>query len=327
MLRARIRRCRTRASRVRGASKDVRKANPVRSTKPQKRHRPLLALAVVASIVLAGCTGGANAPSEEGLGVDVGFLPSTRDMTDKTDQLISFWNGTWIAALAVGAAVWLMILVCIVVYRKRKNDTRLPVQTRYHVPLEMMFTVIPVILVGTLFYFSQESTAVMQDTSEEEDLVIDIYGKQWSWDFVYTTDGVYYSGGRVELTGEVGDEEQLPTLYLPVGQTVEFHVHSRDVNHALWIPAFLYKVDMLPGRTNVFEVTPQREGTYSGKCAELCGEYHSEMLFNVEVVSQEEYDAVMQEYRDNDWVGDLPGELGREYDLPRYPAESGSEEH
>jgi cytochrome c oxidase subunit 2 len=299
----------------------------VRSTKPQKRHRPLLALAVVASILLAGCTGGANAPSEEGMGVDVGFLPSTRDMTDKTDQLITFWNGTWIAALAVGAAVWLMILVCIVVYRKRKNDNRLPVQTRYHVPLEMMFTVIPVILVGTLFYFSQESTAVMQDTSEEEDLVIDIYGKQWSWDFVYTTDGVYYSGGRVELTGEVGDEEQLPTLYLPVGQTVEFHVHSRDVNHALWIPAFLYKVDMIPGRTNVFEVTPQREGTYSGKCAELCGEYHSEMLFNVEVVSQEEYDAVMQEYRDNDWVGDLPGELGRGYDLPRYPAESGSEEH
>ena len=224
----------------------------MRSTKPQKRRRPLLALAVLASILLAGCTGGEHAPTEEGLGVDVGFLPSTRDMTDKTDQLITFWNGTWLAALAVGAAVWVMTLVCIIVFRKRKNDTRLPVQTRYHVPLEMMFTVIPVILVGTLFYFSQESTAVMQDTSEEEDLVIDIYGKQWSWDFVYTTDETYYSGGRVELTGEVGDEEGLPTLYLPVGQTVEFRVHSRDVNHALWIPAFLYKVDMLPGRTNTF---------------------------------------------------------------------------
>ncbi|MGC5627100.1 cytochrome c oxidase subunit II [Georgenia sp. Z1344] len=296
----------------------------MRSTQSHKRRTPLLAAAVTASLLLAGCAG-ENGPSEEGMGLDVGFLPSTRDMTDKTDQLISFWNGTWLAALAVGAAVWIMTLVCIVVYRKRKNDDRLPVQTRYHVPLEMMFTVVPVLLVGTLFYFSQSSTATMQDTSAEEDLVIDIYGKQWSWDFVYTTDGVYYSGGRMDLTGEEGVEETLPTLYLPVDQTVEIVVHSRDVNHAIWIPAFLYKVDMIPGRTNSFELTPTREGVYSGKCAELCGEFHSEMLFNVAVVPQEEYDAMMEEYRANGWVGDLPAELGRDYDLPRYPVESASE--
>lgn len=253
------------------------------------------------------------------MGLDVGFLPSTRDMTSKTDQLISFWNGTWIAALAVGAAVWIMTLICVVVYRKRKNDDRLPVQTRYHVPLEMMFTVIPVLMVGTLFYFTQESTAIMQDTSEEEDLVINIYGKQWSWDFVYTTDDVYSSGGRVDLTGEPGVEDTLPVLYLPVDQTVEIVVHSRDVNHSIWIPAFLYKVDMIPGRTASFEFAPTREGVYSGKCAELCGEFHSEMLFNVAVVSQEEYDEIMQEYRDNGWVGDLPADLGRNYDLPRHP--------
>ncbi|MGC5616316.1 cytochrome c oxidase subunit II [Georgenia sp. Z1491] len=296
----------------------------MRSTQSHKRRTPLLAAAVLVSVLLAGCAGD-RGPSEEGMGLDVGFLPSTRDMTDKTDQLISLWNGTWLAALAVGAAVWIMTLVCIVVYRKRKNDDRLPVQTRYHVPLEMMFTVIPVFLVGTLFYFSQASTATMQDTDGEEDLVVNIYGKQWSWDFVYTTDGVYFSGDRMSLTGEEGVEETLPTLYLPEGQTAEIVVHSRDVAHSIWIPAFLYKVDMIPGRTASFEVTPTREGVYSGKCAELCGEFHSEMLFNVAVVPQEEYDAMMQEYRDNGWEGDLPPELGRNYDLPRYPVESASE--
>ena len=66
-----------------------------------------------------------------------------------------------------------------------------------------------------------------------------------------------------------------PTLYLPVDKTVKIQLQSRDVIHSFWIIDFLYKKDMYIGRDNFWSFTPTREGTYAGKCAELCGEYHS----------------------------------------------------
>ncbi len=71
-------------------------------------------------------------------------------------------------------------------------------------------------------------------------------------------------------------------------------LESRDVIHSFWVPAFLYKKDMIPGRTNTFQIVPERQGMYLGKCAELCGEYHAGMLFQVDVVSPEEYQAEMK---------------------------------
>ena len=79
---------------------------------------------------------------------------------------------------------------------------------------------------------------------------------------------------------------------------MQFNLYSRDVIHSFWIPAFLDKMDMVPGRANTWQVTPTREGTYAGKCAELCGERHSGMLFNVKVVSQAEFDEWAQEQRE-----------------------------
>ena len=75
--------------------------------------------------------------------------------------------------------------------------------------------------------------------------------------------------------------------------------------HSFWVPAFLFKMDVIPGRTNQFEVTPNKEGTFIGKCAELCGVDHSRMLFTVKVVSQAEFDAHMQELRAKGQIGQL----------------------
>ena len=75
-----------------------------------------------------------------------------------------------------------------------------------------------------------------------------------------------------------------------MNKTVEIKEVSRDVVHSFWVPDFLYKKDMIPGKDNYMYFTPEKEGTFRGKCAELCGEYHSVMLFNVKVVSQDEYD-------------------------------------
>lgn len=287
------------------------------TSSPSRRPRALRTAAVAAAVALlaAGCT----------TDITTGYLPSTPDMTDKTADIMALWNGSWIAAMAVGVITWGLMIWCIVVYRKRKDDDQLPVQLRYHVPLELMYTVVPIILIGSLYVFSTQITYDTIDVEQEPDLNIEVYGKQWSWDFNYLDEDVYYSGGRVQLTGEPGVEETLPTLYLPVDQTVRITAVSRDVQHAFWVPAFLFKIDMIPGRENAFQVTPQQEGVYAGKCAELCGEYHSEMLFNVAVVSQEEFDAHMDELRDAGNVGRLGEELNRQYTLRSGSADEGSE--
>src|SRR5690606_29406418 len=137
----------------------------------------------------------------------------------------------------------------------------------------------------------------------------EVVGKQWSWDFNYLDDGVYETGQQAVLTGQEGVEATLPTLYLPLGERIEFELNSRDVIHSFWVPVFLYKKDILPGHTNYFQIVQERLGTYAGKCAELCGEYRSEMLFNVEVVTPEEYEQHMQGLRDRGQTGELGDDL------------------
>jgi cytochrome c oxidase subunit 2 len=180
-------------------------------------------------------------------------------------------------------------------------------------------------MIGVLYVFTARDTTVIEDTSAEPDLVVEVYGKQWSWDFNSLDDDVWDSGVHVADVG-APDPEPVPTLYLPVDELVEFHLQSRDVIHSFWVPAFLYKKDVFPGQTNVFQVTPTREGLYEGKCAEFCGEHHAGMLFQVAVVSREEYDAHMAELRDAGQTGRLGPELDRQQvngDDGAIPAEEG----
>ena len=104
-------------------------------------------------------------------------------------------------------------------------------------------------------------------------------------------------------------EESMPVLYLPVDKKTELRLETRDVIHSFWIIDFLYKKDMYIGKDNSWSFIPTRVGEYAGKCAELCGEYHSMMLFNVKVVEQDEYDAYIESLRD---AGNT-GQVGLEF--------------
>ena len=278
---------------------------------PRRTRRPALkwaGIAAVAAVALSGC-------SEQ---VQRGWLPGSSDaeVTNQTGRITDLWVGSWIAALIVGLITWGLMLWCVAVYRKRKSDDVLPVQLRYHVPLEIMYVILPIVMVGVLFYFTNRDVTEITDTSGEADVHVQAIGKQWSWDFNYLDDDVYDTGQHAQnVGGTEGVLDDQITLYLPVGETVEFTLDSRDVIHSFWVPAFLYKLDMIPGKTNHFQVTPQQEGLYRGKCAELCGEEHSSMLFNVKVVSREEYDAHIDELRDKGQTGALGLEYSRLQDL------------
>ncbi|GAB2680143.1 cytochrome c oxidase subunit II [Thalassiella azotivora] len=257
----------------------------------------------MAALVTAGCS------AEQ---LSTGYLPTERDTTNQVNRVIDLWNGSWIAALVVGVIVWGLTIWCVVAYRRRKDETGLPAQIRYNVPLELLYTVVPVFMVAVLFYFTARDQSEIEARDPNPDVTINVIAKQWAWDFNYVDADVYESTEQVPLDGTEAPEELIPTLYLPVDQSVEVVLQARDVIHSFWVPAFLYKKDMIPGRTNHFTVTPQREGVYKGKCAELCGEYHSEMLFNVEVVSQERFEEEMQELRDRGQTGQLGMDLSRQ---------------
>lgn len=205
----------------------------------------------------------------------------------------------------------------LVVYRKRKGDNTVPPQMRYNNPIETLFTVVPLILVVGFFAFTARDLAAIEEPVKNPDVKIEVIGKQWSWDFNYVKENVYSSGIQSQFDGEEGSEAALPTLYLPVNKSVQIDLRARDVIHSFWVIDFLYKKDMLPGKTNhmYFETTTQT-GTFRGKCAELCGEYHSMMLFNVKIVSPAEYQAHIESLKASGNVGQLDDSYNRNQNLP-----------
>ena len=271
---------------------------------PRSRGRSMAtwaAVAVVAMVALSGC--------ELGEAKD-GFLP--RGVTENSERVRTLWIGGWIALLVVGALVWGLILWCVVAYRRRRDDNELPVQLRYNVPLEILYTIVPIFMIAVFFFYTARDQSVLLDTEQDPAVTVNVVGKQWSWDFNYLEADVHETGSQAILTGEPGAEETIPTMYLPMGERVEFVLTARDVIHSFWVPQFLQKLDMIPGRVNKFQVVPTEEGTFKGKCAELCGAYHSAMLFNVKVVPRAEFDAHMEDLKSQGQTGLLGIDLNRE---------------
>ena len=274
------------------------------SARPQRRALLLTCLGLTCSVALSGC----NAS------VSRGFLP--QGVTSESGSIIKLWTGSWLAALGVGVLVWGLILWCVVAYRRKKDDVGLPEQLRYNVPIEILYTIVPVFMVAVLFFYTARLESTEMDVSAKPDVTINVVAKQWNWDFNYIDAGTFESSTMVALTGKPGVAATLPALYLPVNKRVEFVLTSRDVIHSFWVPQFLRKLDVIPGKVNRFQVVPTEIGTFQGKCAELCGAYHSSMLFQVKVVSQAAYDAHMAELKAKGNIGMLSNSLSREQIQP-----------
>jgi cytochrome c oxidase subunit 2 len=262
--------------------------------------------ATVLVLALSGCTDEFSR----------GWLPGVSGVTNHTDRIVGLWTTAWIILWLVGLIAWALMGWAILVYRRRKGETGMPAQLRYNNPIEVLFTIIPLILVIGFFAFTARDIAAIEQPTENPDVVIEVIGKQWSWDFNYVDANVYESGIQAQFEGQMGVPETLPALYLPVGKTVQIDLRSRDVIHSFWVIDFLYKKDMFPGKTNHMYFTPQVEGTYMGKCAELCGEYHSMMLFQVKVVPQAEYDTYLASLVAKGQTGQLDSSLDRNQNLP-----------
>jgi cytochrome c oxidase subunit 2 len=211
-------------------------------------------------------------------------------ITTQGKIVISLWQGSWIAGMLVGAVVWGLIVWAVIFHRKRGD--KLPPQVRYNMPIEILYTVIPFVLIAVLFYYTAKDEDALDALPPNPDVTVNVVGFQWSWEFDYPQPG---GQPDVKQTGAMWDpakpdsQQHLPVLEIPAGERVQFNLTSPDVIHAFWVPEFLFKRDVLPGHPNHFQITATKTGTYIGHCSELCGVYHSRMLFTLKVVTPQEY--------------------------------------
>jgi cytochrome c oxidase subunit II len=264
-----------------------RQVNDPHSRAAVRRRRRVIGaglLAALVAVAASGCT-----PQE------IFFIGMPDPASEQGEIVQGFWQGAWITAWAVGFLTWGLMLWSFVAYRRRKNNTELPVQTRYNLPIEILYTVAPLIVVFGIFAFALRDGPPLTKVTDDYDHSVGVVGFRWGWTFNYLDEDTY----------DIGTPQVNPTLWLPVDERVRFTLNSPDVIHSFWIPVMLFKMDVIPGQVNQFEMTPNRIGTYAGKCAELCGTDHARMLFTVNVVSRDDYEAHMAELKSNGQTGQL----------------------
>lgn len=201
--------------------------------------------------------------------------PASREASDVVD----LWRVFVGASIVVGAVVLGLILFSAIRYRGGRPGE--PARFNQHISLEITYTAIPVLIVAALFWLTFGTEQTVDSISAPPAVTVGVTAFDWSWRFAY-------QGTDVEITGLPG---RPPTLVLPQGRVVRIVLHSADVIHSFYVPDLLFKRDAIPGRTNVFQIVPDRLGTFHGQCAEFCGLDHAVMTFDVRVVSGPEFDA------------------------------------
>jgi cytochrome c oxidase subunit II len=276
---------------------------------PIRRLRPVvLSVSLFGLLFLTGCSAELTAQIKR-----LGFPPPA---SDRSKPILDLWIGTWIAAFAVGILVWALILWA--ANRYKTKHAKLPNQNRYNLPMEIFYTIAPFIVIAVLFYYTVLAQNAVQKKVADPQVTIDVVGQKWSWTFNYKAAGNPAVGQDV---WEAGTINKTPDLYLPVGKLIQFNLSSPDVIHSFWVPSFYEKLDVIPGRHNSLQMTPTAEGVFAGKCAELCGTYHSAMLFNVHVVSESDYNTYLKSLIAKGQVGEAKGPA-----LANTPVKTGSEE-
>ena len=217
-------------------------------------------MALVGAVLLVSLTGCSGKDRHEWAN-----LAMPDPATAQGEHIFLLWRWAWIAALATGAVVWGLIFYAAWHFRRRSDD-EVPIQTRYNLPLEIFYTIAPIIMVVVFFVHTERTQNLVREEVKNPDVTIYVVGQQWTWTFNYMPGGdITTANNKVLYT--VGQAGNPPTLYIPVHKTVEFKLHSPDVIHDFGVPGFLEKEDVIPGpvaQDNHFQVEPTVTGDYRG---------------------------------------------------------------
>src|SRR5436853_303884 len=215
------------------------------------------------------------------IGLSIHWFPT--DASKQPHNIATLYDVLIVASVPIFVLVTSVVIYSVVFFRMRpgqedEDGPPLHGNTR----LEVIWTAIPaMLLVGLCVYayvvlreIEKKPTAANAATRE---MKVRVDGEQFTWTFTYPKD---VAGGKPLTTNQ---------LYVPIGRSVDFRIHAKDVIHDFWVPAFRLKMDAVPGIETHYRVTPKRLGTYPVVCAELCGLGHGTMRSSVQVVTAKNF--------------------------------------
>jgi len=212
-----------------------------------------------------------------------------RGATTQGQAEFKLWSWMTIAGLVVAVIVWGLILWAVIAYRRRDPD-KMPRQFHSNLPVEIIYTTIPLIIVAFIFFYTVTTENKIDALAPNPAVTIKVTGFQWGWSFSYRNSAgkqialVETAQRRPPVLAGNPTSPEYPQFVLPLGETTRIVLQSADVMHGFYIPAFNFSRYALPGVTNTFDFTPVHTGVFPGHCSQYCGLYHAEMLFSVRVV-------------------------------------------
>jgi|SRR5438132_13946214 len=217
------------------------------------------------------------APAAVVLGISLSACAQSGANTNG-QRVHSLYDVIFALALPVFVVVEALLIWYIIRYRKR--DDRTPPQSFGTRRALIAFFLIPTVLVAVDYAYGERTLAQVEKQDSNPQVVIRVEGFQWEWTFYYLNEGVFSTGKTLVKPA---------LMVVPVDEPVKIELVSRDVIHSFFVPAFLFKRDVIPGRVNTFTFTATKLGTFPAQCAEFCGLWHSKMLFSLQVVNPGDY--------------------------------------
>jgi cytochrome c oxidase subunit 2 len=255
----------------------------------------LLVIAILVAAFLVAIAAGIN-PSDAVTRVVDSFFPPGA-VTDRGQSI----RDLYIIVFLIGAVIFFfvegLILWTVLRYRRRPGDDELPPQTHGNMLAEALWTIIPTIIVAFLFFVSWQTLNSVEAMSAQPELRIRAVAAQFQWRFDYLPADWTPEQNQDPLFSQIIASGEAGGMAVPVGRTINLRLESPDVIHAFYVPQFLFKRDVNPGRPSEFEFTvnPEDAGqTFGGQCAELCGAGHRQMVFEVKAMTPADFDAWLQ---------------------------------
>ena len=235
----------------------------------------------------------------------LGFQPAATEIARRLQ-----WLDGMILVIITLITLFVTGLLAWVIIRYNRNRNPEPASFTHNTPVEIAWTVIPIVILVFIGAFSLP-TLFHQQEIPEADVTIKATGYQWFWGYEYVDEGFAFDSYMIGAPATGGDNSLTPeteqalveagysredfllatdnAVVVPVGKTIVVQVTGADVIHAWTIPAFGVKQDAVPGRLAELWFEPEKEGVYFGQCSELCGIAHAYMPITVKVVSEEAY--------------------------------------
>jgi cytochrome c oxidase subunit 2 len=254
----------------------------------------MLVIAILVAAFLVAIAVGLN-PSQTATSLFQSFLPPVA-VTEQGASIRQLYEIVFVIAAAIFFVVEGLILWTVLRYRRRAGDDELPPQTHGNALAEALWTIIPTVIVAFLFIISWQTLNTVEAVSAEPQLRVRALAAQFQWQFDY-----YDESGENIVFSQLVPAGEGGGMAVPVGEDINLVLESRDVIHAYYVPQFLFKRDVVPGRISefTFRVKPEdADKTFGGQCAELCGSGHRLMTFEVHAMTRAAFDVWLQDHID-----------------------------